>query len=55
MTSGPIKAAKKADLTKLLVYIPPIHHKYFTDIVGEGDEGEEEYLVSHELSGDEDW
>ena len=50
-----IKAAKKADLLKLLVYIPPVHHQYFTDIVGEGDEEEDEYLVSQDLSGDEDW
>ena len=50
-----IKAAKKADLLKLLVYIPPVHHQYFTAIAGEGDEEDDEYIVSHDLSGDENW
>ena len=50
-----IKAAKKADLLKLLVYIPPVHHHNFTDIADEGAEEHDEYFVSHDMSGDEEW
>ena len=43
-----IKAAKKTDLLKLLVYIPPVHRQYFTGNAGQGYEEDEEYIESRD-------
>ena len=52
-----IKSAKKADLQKLLKYIPPIHHQYFTQILmlEDGQDNRPDFLVGEDLSDEEDW
>ena len=42
-------------MTKLLMYIPAVHHQYFQDITGEGDDNYKEFHVSHDLSKNEYW